>query len=68
VSLPVEGVEQGGADHLRIGGQVIEPRPECVLAGPARELGLARGGKRPSFLMANTDPFGVQHLLKLGRS
>ena len=24
LSLPVEGVEQGGADHLRIGGQVVE--------------------------------------------
>ena len=34
LSLPVEGVEQGGADRLRIGGQVVE-----LLAALARDAG-----------------------------
>ena len=33
-SLPVEGVEQGGTNHLRVGGQVVELLP--VLARRAR--------------------------------
>src|SRR5262249_11553471 len=35
LSLPVEGVEQGGADRLRIGGQIVE-LPTALVRNPGR--------------------------------
>src|SRR5271166_5118818 len=69
LSLPVEGVEQGGTDHLRVGGQVVEllrvlarhaSRRHIEIASEVeghRSVQYAAHGRDVTFAVGGADPF-----------